>query len=158
VCYAVSEERGCGGSGDWWASTASAVVVPGALAAPAYTWRSVKVGGGGFIPGIVFSRVEKGLAYCGRTWAAHTGGTRSSASGFHFRTDNPNRFHGTESIAPTRSMSCLADATRLRLLRLLELQELGWGSLGQVLHSPSNGGRGTSRRWRCRAGDPAPRR
>src|SRR4051812_47130613 len=28
-----------------------------------YVWRNVKVGGGGFIPGIVFSRVEKGLAY-----------------------------------------------------------------------------------------------
>src|SRR5947209_19720819 len=30
---------------------------------PAYDWKNVKVGGGGFIPGIVFSRVEKGLAY-----------------------------------------------------------------------------------------------
>src|SRR5689334_2343290 len=29
----------------------------------AYVWRNVKVGGGGFIPGIVFSRVERGLAY-----------------------------------------------------------------------------------------------
>jgi xyloglucan-specific exo-beta-1,4-glucanase len=28
-----------------------------------YIWRSVKVGGGGFIPGIVFSHVERGLAY-----------------------------------------------------------------------------------------------
>src|SRR3954469_24091507 len=28
-----------------------------------HVWKSVKVGGGGFIPGIVFSRVEKGLAY-----------------------------------------------------------------------------------------------
>jgi xyloglucan-specific exo-beta-1,4-glucanase len=28
-----------------------------------YTWKNVTVGGGGFIPGIVFSRVEKGLAY-----------------------------------------------------------------------------------------------
>src|SRR4051794_2284659 len=34
----------------------------GATAEP-YVWKSVKVGGGGFIPGIVFSRVEKGLAY-----------------------------------------------------------------------------------------------
>lgn len=29
----------------------------------AYTWRNVVVGGGGFIPGIVFSRRERGLAY-----------------------------------------------------------------------------------------------
>ncbi|MGA2443151.1 MAG: hypothetical protein ABSH08_19535 [Tepidisphaeraceae bacterium] len=28
-----------------------------------YLWRSVKVGAGGFIPGIVFSRLEKGLVY-----------------------------------------------------------------------------------------------
>ena len=28
-----------------------------------YLWRSVKVGAGGFIPGIVFSRVERGLVY-----------------------------------------------------------------------------------------------
>src|SRR2546423_10245834 len=29
-----------------------------------YVWKNVKVVAGGFIPGIVFSRVEKGLAYC----------------------------------------------------------------------------------------------
>jgi hypothetical protein len=28
-----------------------------------YVWRNVKVGGGGFAPSIVFSRVERGLAY-----------------------------------------------------------------------------------------------
>lgn len=28
-----------------------------------YVWKSVKVGAGGFIPGIVFSRVERGLVY-----------------------------------------------------------------------------------------------
>jgi hypothetical protein len=28
-----------------------------------YVWRNVKVGGGGFIPGIIFSRAERGLAY-----------------------------------------------------------------------------------------------
>lgn len=35
------------------------------LAAPAapYAWRNVTVGGGGFAPGIVFSRAERGLAY-----------------------------------------------------------------------------------------------
>lgn len=29
----------------------------------AYIWKNVKVGAGGFIPGIVFSRIERGLAY-----------------------------------------------------------------------------------------------
>ena len=32
-------------------------------AVPLYTWRNVTVGGGGFAPGIVFSPVERGLAY-----------------------------------------------------------------------------------------------
>lgn len=46
----------------------SAVAVAGlpahALAEEAgYRWRNAKIGGGGFIPGVVFSRVEKGLAY-----------------------------------------------------------------------------------------------
>ena len=28
-----------------------------------YIWKSVKVGGGGYIPGLIFSPVEHGLAY-----------------------------------------------------------------------------------------------
>jgi len=31
--------------------------------APGYIWRNVKIGGGGFAPNLVFSRVERGLAY-----------------------------------------------------------------------------------------------
>ncbi len=34
-----------------------------AQTAASYRWRNVKVGAGGFIPGVVFSRVERGLAY-----------------------------------------------------------------------------------------------
>ena len=30
---------------------------------PAYVWKNVKVGAGGFIPGVVFSSIERGLAY-----------------------------------------------------------------------------------------------
>ena len=65
-----------------------------------YVWRSVKVGGGGFIPAIVFSRVEKGLAYL-----------RSDMGGA-YRWDAPNKtwvpmhdqfaesgYFGTESVA-----------------------------------------------------------
>jgi len=46
-----------------WADRARAGEAPVTPGASDYVWRSVKVGGGGFVPGIVFSRVEKGLAY-----------------------------------------------------------------------------------------------
>lgn len=66
-----------------------------------YVWKSVKVGAGGFVPGIVFSRVERGLAYlrsdmggayrwdqAGQTWIPmHDSFSQSS-------------YFGTESIAP----------------------------------------------------------
>ncbi|MHC9417560.1 WD40/YVTN/BNR-like repeat-containing protein [Sphingomonas citri] len=45
---------------------ASLIALPvNVLAAPTrpYAWRNVTVGGGGFAPGIVFSRAERGLAY-----------------------------------------------------------------------------------------------
>jgi hypothetical protein len=47
-------------------SSAAAVTLTGrasAAASPSYRWTNVKVGGGGFVPGIVFSPVERGLAY-----------------------------------------------------------------------------------------------
>ncbi len=66
-----------------------------------YVWRSVKVGAGGFVPGIVFSRVERGLAYL-----------RSDMGGA-YRWDDRQKtwipmhdqlaessYFGTESIAP----------------------------------------------------------
>ncbi|HEX8465908.1 MAG TPA: xyloglucanase, partial [Abditibacterium sp.] len=66
-----------------------------------YTWKSVRVGGGGFIPGIVFSRAERNLAYL-----------RSDMGGA-YRWDNAlqtwiplhdnfseSSYFGTESIAP----------------------------------------------------------
>lgn len=64
-----------------------------------YRWRNVKVGGGGYMPGIVFSRAERGLAYLrsdmggayrwdGRTWVA-------------LQDANPvPNYRGVESIAP----------------------------------------------------------
>ena len=43
----------------FWAAAA----VPQAIRAVPYVWQNVVVGGGGFAPGIVFSPVERGLAY-----------------------------------------------------------------------------------------------
>lgn len=43
--------------------TALACALTRAQTQTPYVWRSVTVGAGGFIPGIVFSRVEKGLVY-----------------------------------------------------------------------------------------------
>jgi photosystem II stability/assembly factor-like uncharacterized protein len=70
-------------------------------AAEPYVWKNVTVGGGGFIPGIVFSNVEKGLVYL-----------RSDMGGF-YRWDAAEKkwiplndamaessYHGGESIAP----------------------------------------------------------
>lgn len=73
----------------------------GAQPAASYVWRSVKVGAGGFIPGIVFSRAERGLAFlrsdmggayrwddAGKAWLPmHDNFAQSS-------------YFGTESIAP----------------------------------------------------------
>lgn len=42
-------------------ATDAAAAAP--AAAPAYTWKNVRVDGGGFVPGIVFNRSEKNLAY-----------------------------------------------------------------------------------------------
>ncbi|MBA2946593.1 cellulose binding domain-containing protein [Streptomyces himalayensis] len=36
---------------------------PVAIAADTYTWKNVRIDGGGFVPGIVFNRTEKNLAY-----------------------------------------------------------------------------------------------
>jgi photosystem II stability/assembly factor-like uncharacterized protein len=66
-----------------------------------YLWKNVTIGAGGFIPGIVFSRVKKGLAYI-----------RSDMGGFYRWEDQAQRwiplndamtqssYHGGESIAP----------------------------------------------------------
>ena len=66
-----------------------------------YVWKNVKVGGGGFIPGVVFSGVEPGLAYL-----------RSDIGGAYRWDDKANiwipledniandNYFGVESIAP----------------------------------------------------------
>ncbi|MGW7514938.1 WD40/YVTN/BNR-like repeat-containing protein [Streptomyces sp. NPDC054796] len=51
---------GAGGSVGSVASTGSR---PDAVAADAYDWKNARIDGGGFVPGIVFNRSEKNLAY-----------------------------------------------------------------------------------------------
>lgn len=62
------------------ALTLSAGVLAGGRSAragteAAYAWRNVAVGAGGFIPGIVFSPVERGLAYARSEALLQTWGT-----------------------------------------------------------------------------------
>ena len=69
--------------------------------APNYRWRNVKVGAGGFIPGIVFSRVERDLAYA----RSDMGGAYRWDSGLSrwvpLQDDSPvSNDYGVESIAP----------------------------------------------------------
>ncbi|MFD1106311.1 hypothetical protein [Sphingobium olei] len=75
----------------------------GAIDTPAapYQWRNVKVGGGGFAPGIVFSPAERGLAYL-RTdmggayrWDARMGQWVPLQDG-----EAESSYMGVESIAP----------------------------------------------------------
>jgi photosystem II stability/assembly factor-like uncharacterized protein len=80
---------------------ATSMAVADAPQSAPYAWRNVKVGGGGYIPGIVFSRVEKGLAYL-----------RSDMGGCYRWDDRAKRwiplqdamsessYFGVESIAP----------------------------------------------------------
>ncbi|RZJ42273.1 MAG: hypothetical protein EON86_07790, partial [Brevundimonas sp.] len=68
---------------------------------PAYRWRNVKVGAGGFIPGIVFSRVERDLAYA----RSDMGGAYRWDSGLSrwlpLQDDTPiGSDFGVESLAP----------------------------------------------------------
>jgi xyloglucan-specific exo-beta-1,4-glucanase len=70
-------------------------------AAEPYVWKSVKVGGGGFIPGIVFSTVEPGLAYLRSDMggAYRWDNTQQEWLPLHDHLAESNYF-GTESVAP----------------------------------------------------------
>src|ERR1700750_3321480 len=76
--------------------------VPLAVArAEPYVWMNVKVVAGGFIPGIVSSRVEKGLAYC-RTDIGGCYRWDDAAKKWIALTDflGEANYFGAESIAP----------------------------------------------------------
>jgi len=83
-----------------WAGQAAASEAVSNSAA-GYVWRSVKVGGGGFVPGIVFSRVEKGLAYLRSDMGGAYRWDARAAAWTPLQDDDPrsNDF-GVESIAP----------------------------------------------------------
>ena len=45
-------------------TVSAAVSIAAAVSSQSYTWKNVKIGGGGgFVPGIIFNPSEKGLAY-----------------------------------------------------------------------------------------------
>ncbi|WP_298160051.1 hypothetical protein [Brevundimonas sp.] len=71
------------------------------LDTPAYRWKNVVVGGGGFIPGVVFSPVERGLAYLRSDMG---GAYRWDQAPGHWRPlqdSSPiSSYMGVESIAP----------------------------------------------------------
>src|SRR5882757_6692264 len=62
-----------------------------AAAAGDYVWRNVKVGGGGFAPAIVFSRVERGLAYLRTDMAVRIAGMPALEVGSRWRTQLQSR-------------------------------------------------------------------
>ncbi len=77
-----------------------------ALANPAggqlpYTWRNVRVGGGGFAPGIVFSSVEPGLAYLRTDMGGAYRWDQADGRWLPLQDDNAvSSYMGVESIAP----------------------------------------------------------
>ncbi|WP_407639020.1 beta propeller repeat protein [Actinacidiphila yeochonensis] len=44
-------------------ASAAAAAAPAASVADTYSWKNVQIGGGGFVPGIIFNQSEKNLAY-----------------------------------------------------------------------------------------------
>ncbi len=72
-----------------------------AVDAEDYVWKSVAVGGGGFVPGIVFSHAEKGLAYI-RTDIGGAYRWDPAAKNWISLEDNiaEGNYFGIESIAP----------------------------------------------------------
>lgn len=90
----------------WIAALAAAVgacLVPLGAAAQdaAYVWRSVKVGGGGFIPAVVFSQVEPGLAYARSDMGGAYRFDQAAGRWIPLQDSEPeSSFYGVESIAP----------------------------------------------------------
>lgn len=90
----------------WIAALAAAIwagLIPLGAAAQeaAYVWRNVKVGGGGFIPGVVFSPVEPGLAYARSDMGGAYRFDRAAGRWIPLQDGEPeSSYFGVESIAP----------------------------------------------------------
>jgi photosystem II stability/assembly factor-like uncharacterized protein len=66
-----------------------------------YVWRNVKVGGGGYIPGIIFSPVERDLVYLRSDMGGIYRWQAKKQAWIPLEDDNPERnFQGIESLAP----------------------------------------------------------
>ncbi|MDE1937539.1 MAG: hypothetical protein KGI68_00840 [Alphaproteobacteria bacterium] len=69
--------------------------------AAGYIWRNVKVGGGGYVPDIVFSPVEPGLAYLRSDMGGAYRWDAAARTWIPLQDANPNpNYRGVESIAP----------------------------------------------------------
>ena len=80
-------------------------VLAAALSRPAiaadYVWHSVKVGGGGYIPNIIFSPAERGLAYVRSDMGGIYRWDDKAGQWLPLQDDNAERnFQGIESLAP----------------------------------------------------------
>jgi xyloglucan-specific exo-beta-1,4-glucanase len=79
------------------------LLLAGALSAQAegYVWRDVKVGGGGYIPDIIFSPVERGLVYLRTDMGGIYRWKADEWVWLPLQDDNPEpNYRGIESIAP----------------------------------------------------------
>lgn len=66
-----------------------------------YVWRNVKVGGGGFVPDIVFNPVERGLAYLRSDMGGAYRWDAVANTWIPLQDANPNpNYRGVESIVP----------------------------------------------------------
>jgi xyloglucan-specific exo-beta-1,4-glucanase len=66
-----------------------------------YVWRSVKIGGGGYMPGIVFSPAERGLAYLRSDMGGAYRWDDKAKRWIPLQDGNPvGNYRGVESIAP----------------------------------------------------------
>ncbi len=84
------------------AALAATTVVPGASVPEApYRWQSVTVGGGGFSPGLVFSRAEQGLAYLRTDIGGLYRWDAAAQRWMALQDDMPeSNYFGVESVAP----------------------------------------------------------
>jgi len=83
------------------ACAAAVLFCAGAQAGADYVWRSVKVGGGGYMPDIVFSPVERGLAYLRSDMGGSYRWDDKAKNWIPLQDDSPvGNYRGVESIAP----------------------------------------------------------